>query len=51
MIRAMADPEHLRQLAERMLALATKTDDPKLAELLATAAISLNAVARSSRCS
>ena len=34
----MTEPEHLRQLAERMLALAMKTDDPKLAELLATMA-------------
>jgi hypothetical protein len=30
--------EHLRQLAERMLALAMKIDDPKLAEALATRA-------------
>jgi hypothetical protein len=34
----MAGAEHLRLLAERMLALAMKTPDPQLAELLATRA-------------
>jgi hypothetical protein len=34
----MAEPENLRQLAERMLALAMKTEDEELAQLLATRA-------------
>ncbi len=34
----MAEPENLRQLAERMLALAMKMEDEELAQLLATRA-------------